>query len=667
MTRRQLEAARQFCEQVGCADLFEYLGCSSQSASVEIAQRLHDRQQWAERQPTNDREAQNFLRHYDAIRSALSDPAAHLEHQEAARRTSVRRTDDDQSTCSPLLEATAQFLAQVDAPSLHEYLGYPAPALTDEPPSSVPSSEELRQALEEKRKWAQAQQNNPKFRAEARLLMSSFAGLKSACDDPEGHLACQREKQRAVLLEELGKTIRTMLGEDEQLTPELLRHFQRAAERVGLTRRDLVELLTDLGYELPSSPDPAEPPSEPVSLDRDAPTAPRQREERPPLARPPPIQRVDSDRRVAPRPDFAPRKSKVDPTAPRITSAATAPPVRRTVGPPSSPRKPSGSPPSPARQTLEVVGQASYHILVHGNAGEVARPKIRFLGSVPLPADVRSSVDWLRVTPDRLDPLHDGEAVRADGERSRVVSFSVYADPSRMPGNTAQGTIIISQSQGLPVTLSFTAERRRNWRGILLGAGLGLLIALVVIAGAFALSVVLVDRHAKELVVRVDPSAKLVWLDGEELQSTNDSHNVYKKLRPRAGRHELIVLQDNFKQVDQIVVLEPGQHRELVVKLELDSNLSHRPSADDQPVPPPPELQQVTKRAIAQCFSNPETYPDTDVTVLFLRDGKVGSVRVRGSPPAAVEDCVRRRAAAIRYEPLTDGDYAQVQLRFKRP
>lgn len=667
MTRRQLEAARQFCEQVGCADLFEYLGCSSRSASVEIAQRLHDRQQWAEKQPTNDREAQNFLRHYDAIRSALNTPAAHLEYQDTARRTSVRRSADTPSACSPLLEATAQFLAKVDSPSLHVYLGYQAPAPSDDPPTSAPMSEELRHALEEKRKWAQAQQNNPKFRAEARLLMSSFAGLKAACDDPEGHLACQREKQRAVLLEDLGKTIRTMLGEDEQLTPELLRHFQRAAERVGLTRHDLIELLTDLGYELPSSPDLREPQSEPLTLDRDAPTAPRQRDERPPLARPPPMQRVDSDRQIAPRPDFAPRKSKVDPTAPRITSAATAPPVRRSVGPPSSPRKPSGGPPAAPRQTLEVVGQANYHILVHGDAGEVAKPKIRFLGSVPLPADIRSSVDWLRVTPDRLDPLHNTQAGRTDGERSRVVSFSVHADPSKMPSNPAQGTITVSQSQGLPVTLSFTAERRRDWRGMLLGAGLGLLIALAVIAGAFALSMLFVDRHAEELVVHVDPSAELVLLDGKKLQSDSDNHNIFTEKRPRAGEHELTVIQPNFKLEKRRISLQAGVSESETVKLVLDSALTHRPSANDQPVPPTSELRQATKRAVAQCFSRPGSYPDTDVTVVFLRDGKVGAVNVRGNPPDKVRECVRRRAAAIRYGSLTGGDYAQVQLRFTRP
>jgi hypothetical protein len=657
MTPSQQEAVRKFCELADSSDIFDYLGVSRDAPLDDRLAALREATSRAHARAAQDTVARVFLAEASAIEVAvrLASPTA----------ASNERSPLEPRSFPKQHETAAELCDLVGVESLQVYLGLSAHA----------SPEELTTALQARRKWAQGQQNNPKYKAEAMLLIRDFADIAAACREPLLHLDVMAARREQRGLPQLRATLQAIADSGAPLTPELLGSMETLAHQLGIGGPTLQALIVQL-FGLPggSTPAPveravAEPtrrtPHTPI-LDRDAPTAPR----RPvlptrPILATPPVQKDRVVRQDAPRPDLEPRGAATPPPLGNPMSAPTAPPVRREFKPPSSgtPASPSGArtTPTPAprgRATLRLASQSRFAVVVHGARAVVAEPMVEFLGTMPPPADVVPSAPWLLVAPARLDPL--------DGASGALQRFSVAIDPAQMPSSRATGEVVVRSRTGDVVTFHFEVERRFNWMAVLRGAGLAIAVASLVILAALGIQQLIRPGDGEVLTIHIDPGSEFVLFDGERI----GQGDLVQMSRPPAGAHTILIQQRNFRTHEQQVDIAPDGRHELRVDLVLDAQLAFVPGPNEVAAPEPAGAAAALGEAIEPCLAGPQVAGapfESSVLAYLLRDGSVGGIHLSGNAPPAIDRCVRRRVAALRYAPLSSGDYARLVTRFQHP
>jgi hypothetical protein len=671
MSQEHRDAVRRFCDQVGHPDIFSYLGVERGATIRAREQALSERRERAQRQPPDDAEAASFLSALSAIEAlVLRDPRTPTGavRPNPSAPLDARRFPKQH-------EVAADFCEHVGAESLHAWL-HLNPGVT---------AEELAAALQQKRKWAQGQQNNPKHGREAMVVIRDFGDLAAALAEPALHLECVAHRREQRGLPQLRMTMQAMADSGAPLTPELLTSIETMAEQLGVGGGALQALITQsFGHFHPNTPvppltapRPRQRDRDPLTLDREAPTAPRRPAlaDRPLLATPP-VQKERSPREEPVRSDFEPRVGP--PTRglhPATTSAPTAPPVRREFRPPGpTPASPPRAGPDHAARratpgpvdrrandpasTLRHGGQSTFSAVVYTDRAVIAEPRVEFVGAMPPAAEVRSAVPWLQAWPDRLDPVAERGA--------KVQSFTVTAVPSLMPAASATGEVLVQNSFGESLTYQFAVERRYNWASLLRGVGLSVAVAAMVILTALALQHLLTPGYGELLTIRIDPSSDVVLLDGDRI----GAGPVVQVARPRIGTRRITAALNNFASAERDVVIRAGDALAVDIVLDLTAPLTFTPTANDTRADAPSEAEAQTRSAIGACLER--LPPDhsafaAELSVFVLRDGSPGGVHLRGRATPEVERCVRRQVAAQRYAPLTTGDFVQVVARFQHP
>lgn len=157
-------------------------------------------------------------------------------------------------------EEIHRFLAELGRESLFDYLGVAAEA----------SDDELRQTLAQRRRWAQAQQANPKFRSEAVWLIRNSALLEQTLlterEAYTSHLDAGEDKKN---LELLSLFIRgTMFS--GRFTKDAEEAIRQQAERIGISQEVLdarIEELLSQNDAIRGDPPPPAPEPEPTEVD----------------------------------------------------------------------------------------------------------------------------------------------------------------------------------------------------------------------------------------------------------------------------------------------------------------------------------------------------------------------------------------------------------------
>lgn len=570
------------------------------------------------------------------------------------------------------LDKAAEFCLDVEADHLFGYLKIDEDS----------SSEDLVEAIKARRKWAQAQQNNPKYKREAKKFISAYEALIQVASDPQQHLEHQQKRREDKNLPSLQMAIDAILSGGANPSLEQLSFLEGKADELNIARETLYQILKESGRSISNPPSPQRSHSgDSGSIDHEATTA-----DRPPLItsssiiQRPPSPMASTGRSRTPSlgtpvgppatPGPSTRSTSTASGPPRRHSAdATAPPVRRVNAPNTFSNQPTQPPvvdaPTSGRSKglIEPAGQHHFEEIIHGRPRTLTGLKVRFMGALPLDAQISSDVEWITVEPSAIKPLDTQPEVTPSGKKVRIIPFSATLNPSQMPDKQATGRVTVFNSAGDHATFRFDVTRTFNWIGLLKG-GLIALVTVVLLAGfAFLVNEILTPRHGKILVIRLDPSAEVVMLDNQVI----GSGSIVRHSSPLAGDRKLTVVQPNFQTVEKMIRIRPQEEEEVVVELNLSSKLDYTPGPDEKRANIAPAATKQAESAIAPCLTDLEAPLRGEVHLNVLKNGTVGSIRFKGDFPEIVSTCATRRLAALRFDSLPTGDYAQLIAKVQHP
>lgn len=567
------------------------------------------------------------------------------------------------------LDKAAEFCRAVGANNLFGYLNLPESA----------SGQELSDGIRDRRKWAQSQQNNPKYKDEAKLFISHQEALLQVALEPQAHLRHQRKVLEEANLPSLQMAIDAIIRGGQAPSTDQLAYLETLAIELQISHATLRQLLSTARETLSPSPARTHRPDSGATLDRDGPTVDRPPpiSQRSPLQTPPPSPNMERHR--TPRGPAPAYTSRSTPTIsrstgtggpPRGSSEPTAPPVRRVNAPNSttgySTQPPINDSPTLGRSKgmIEPVGQVHIGQIVYGRPVTLSHLKVRFIGALPLDGQIQSDADWLEVEPKLIRPLDTPPETTTSGKKVRIIPFQVTIHPSRMPGPEASGSVTVLNSTGDRATYRIDATRTFNWLG-LIKASTALVLILLLLAGVSYLAMeILTPRHGKILVIRLDPSAEVVMLDEQVI----GRGTMVRHLNPAAGERRLTIVQPNFRTVERTITIRPQEEQEVMIELELDSDLSYSPQPDEKRVNPPPGTARVAEDAISPCLDLLGGTPvKARAEITIVKNGHVGAIRIDGKVPEPASTCIKRRLAAVRTDPLSGGDYAKVTTAVQHP
>ena len=532
-------------------------------------------------------------------------------------------------------EAIDGFLSARGAADLYAYLG----ASPEDP------ADQLARLISERRRWAQAQQSNRKFRDEARWVIQNM------------------ELVQRVLVQEGSQYQAHLESRALDAAIEALRPYIEGAVAEGVLSGRAEELILQQAAQLGIPDDRARRCLEQVVVERGV-----QRGPTPPAA--------DESKLAAPsaaaggglrlrRSSGAPEEVAPPPVVqqagPQQRPSGDSPPFasRAGSGERSAPLRSPGGGSEARRSRLRFELGAEHEVLLgEGPTGQALR--ILSEASGPLPVKIFADRDWLQ------------PEVKAQALAPGWNTIRVGIDRSKLNRESMVAMLTVLSDQGDRAALSIRVVRPRP-RPRALMVGLGVLALLLLLALGKVLSGWIQSDPPPtwRLAVDVDPPTGAVLLDGELVSS---SGAVALDLPVVEGaKHLLRVELDGFQAFEQRWEGD-GSDREIEVHLELlQGALAWRPGAMDEPyVVDSAALASLRARDLPQlraCLKlDPAAEAEAGEPALELRAyvspvGEVVGIEVQaraGLTPASF-DCAARLLRAWRL-PLGVGDYGSFDL-----
>lgn len=323
----------------------------------------------------------------------------------------------------------------------------------------------------------------------------------------------------------------------------------------------------------------------------------------------------------------------------------TAPPIRSRGTAPVNAQGAQYSAPGEGGSRLEILGNPERRLTI--SSGPVrARITIRNGGDRAMTGRISSDQFWLQVSPHQIDV------------NATTQDIQVIVNPSHVPPGVAKARVSVVTDRGEKGVIIF--EIKRGLPAWVFGVGA---IAIAIAAGA-AFMTLSPKKYDLDLVI--DPWAEEVVFDGQSLGPGTAFH-LHDLVGPTAV---LEVKHPNFKTYRQEMTseeLQSGQHSvELELNREMDfkpNDEHHRTSVNQR------EASSVVgdlRPAFDSCLSangEPKSVLTGSIRIYITQDGLAAGLTIEGSrsDDANVQTCVKRQAAAAKFDSLVDGDYASVR------
>ena len=284
---------------------------------------------------------------------------------------------------------------------------------------------------------------------------------------------------------------------------------------------------------------------------------------------------------------------------------------------------------------------------------------VRKRGARALPARVLFDRDWLEVNPERLDPNAD----------QQEVAVTVYPERLSRPRSVALLTFTTADNLRQTVTLEVKRQPSVSWLAAGAVAAAGLLA--VVGSGLLSSSGPEPAPTSAELEVVVDPPAGEISINNEPVEQAQPGRVLLSAgLEPGATAF-VRVASDGFRSWSQSVTLPgPGERLTLTPALELSDRVNYVPgSGDIEGSLDRAEAQATLMRAdgaLADCARRHGAPSEGDATlaVTVFVDNKGVVVGAEALPEgfaasAELSRCVRRQLRVLRM-PFAQGDFARL-------
>lgn len=246
---------------------------------------------------------------------------------------------------------------------------------------------------------------------------------------------------------------------------------------------------------------------------------------------------------------------------------------------------------------------------------------------------------------------------------AREQSVVVSVRPERLAGRRATGTVTVVADHGERRVITFEVRKTGVANSLLALFGLALAIG----GGYFATKSAEPPPPAAipTLALLVEPLADRVLVDGRDL----GPGVRFAIPDPGTGApFRLRVELEGFSPHEEMVQLG-GRDADKRVNLELADTLDWKPAAEAVAIgPTPAAIQQITDldRRLARCVNEPtlEEVPHMHVRALITPDGQVRGLRLTKANFKLGDSlaCMRRIFRAVRLTPFSGGDFAEVDL-----
>ncbi|MEE2750548.1 MAG: DnaJ domain-containing protein [Myxococcota bacterium] len=354
------------------------------------------------------------------------------------------------------------------------------------------------------------------------------------------------------------------------------------------------------------------------------------------------------------------------------------------LGPPeSAPPEPSSTPPAQPALTRHsqlrrrAPGDPRQRMIVRGRwprSVHTGRSPARLWlelqlgGSAPIWVTVSETRPWLEAQTDRF-------LLEPDGHR-----LLLTVDPAKMERNKGTGRVVLEAANGEREDLIIHA--RRGWlSGRRIGLFLMFLLSLIALGQAtgtlplelfFGSPVATSQPSSTILKVVTDPGADSIWVDGKNVGS-GPSLNLGPNL-PRGRSFRLEARMEGFKPKSQTLSIREGTTRQILMVLQLEQPLDFQPKPSMRSPSPTSAVAeaalktiQTADQPIAQCMRSVATpHPSSGLQALIhlAPDGYVAGVEFQtpdldGTPVAG---CIKRQLRALR-TPTFSGDFLTVDYK----
>jgi curved DNA-binding protein CbpA len=311
----------------------------------------------------------------------------------------------------------------------------------------------------------------------------------------------------------------------------------------------------------------------------------------------------------------------------------------------------------PGPETVDItVGRkpVSAHIVVKNARGGRMRGRIS------------SNKDWLEVSPERLDPDAEEQAIE------------VVIHPKLMARNESVGLVTVTTDHGGRQTVTFRVQRRRVSTG---EAVLFVLVALLMVSVTHSLGWIpdltslggedLSNLAPASLEIKVDPRADAIFVNDRAVGS-GDYVLIEGGAVPLNRGFNVVVTLAGFGDVNERISLESGESRTLEIRLELRDPMTWAPEEDSEEV----SLDEKQIRSLlnsrqkefegclhkARAFGN--TTPSSfEATLYATTIGRFQGLKVLSSENLTGDPipCLNRQLRVLEL-PLLTGDYGKIDL-----
>lgn len=543
------------------------------------------------------------------------------------------------TTGSPIdpkkLEAVEAFLKQVDVPDLFAYLKLDMSA----------DKAAIEAALKQRRRWAQGQQSNPKYRTEAVWIIKNKSALHNVLlDNAAAYRSHLRSARASEALEGLTPYILGAIadgvltqkaeaailqrGQDQGLSqPQILRHIEtllrdQGARRsaIGLATAQTLAIMPEDRERMRQGFEPAA-----ASAPKVTPTTP-----------PPPI-------RSLPGADDA------------LSGEAPPPPVGlRSLQP--------GQANATGHAPQLSVDAAAEQLVVVGSKPVSIQITVRNTGLGRMAGKVAADRPWLQAKPSRLDP----EALQ------QTVTLTI--DPSQMSRRRGQTRVTVSTRSAGNRSFIVQVQKRRSMLPLAVLAGVTIGATVFGVSQAVTCAGSAAESSDSRLLIRVDPPTGEIYVDGQ-LTSTQGVLDVTTGF-PTDAPFPVKVVADGFAEWTDTVTVADGQMQVIKPELELVDPMSYSPGPNatqgDLDEAAVNTAIQARKTQLDRCFvRHVEAEPDL-VVILEVRGvvNQLGDVarldfQERSYESSELDACLRRQFRALELPMLNPRfDYAVFEYIF---
>jgi len=340
-----------------------------------------------------------------------------------------------------------------------------------------------------------------------------------------------------------------------------------------------------------------------------------------------------------------------------LSLKGNAPPPPKSLGGRSLPiGATTGSIRRPSSPRFEILGELQRTVKV-GRSPVSIQVTIKSLGDSRLHGRIISDRDWLKVSPDRLDPDRKEQTV------------TVTIDPSGLTRNRAVALCTVIADRGSRKSVTITAERssiKPQWIAA---------VALLGLAGGVAAAWPTISEKlfppppppppSATLHVVVDPPAGEIHVDGRLIASGGEARGVSGL--PLGRPVNVAVILDGFQTWEKAYTLEDGQELTIEPTMILTDPMDFDPDAeavmgslDDKATS---SAMRGRSKQIQACITEHEPGDDRierklEVVAHVLSEGHIASVAFNGKqlPSAGAAHCIKRQLRSVKV-PIFQGDY----------